>query len=177
MGLAWAASPAALIRYTLLGVVSSAMPPVSVYLGATLVNRIAEARLHAITFRHLVPVLFGLWAVTALQRPDFRTIATFRRRHLPALRALFQQVLGLCQRAGLVRLGHVALDGTKIRANASKLSHAELDEAETLDEGDPAELAAAYRELSERLPSLSVFGGCCGTDHRHVEAIAGVVTP
>ena len=64
-----------------------------------------------------------------------------------------------------------------IRANASKLSHAELDEAETLDEGDPAELAAAYRELSERLPALSVFGGCCGTDHRHVEAIAGVVTP
>ncbi|HEX7785368.1 MAG TPA: transposase, partial [Methylomirabilota bacterium] len=59
-------------------------------------------------------------AVTALQRPDFRTIATFRRRHLPALRALFQQVLGLCQRAGLVRLGHVALDGTKLRANASK---------------------------------------------------------
>ena len=59
-------------------------------------------------------------AVTALQRPDFRTIATFRRRHLRALRALFQQVLGLCQRAGLVRLGHVALDGTKIRANASK---------------------------------------------------------
>ena len=43
-----------------------------------------------------------------------------------------------------------------IRANASRLSHAELDEAETLDEGDPAELAAAYRELSERLPRLSV---------------------
>ena len=63
-----------------------------------------------------------------------------------------------------------------IRANASKLSHAELDQAETLDEGDPAELAAAYRELSERLPALTVFGGCCGTDHRHVEAIAVAVT-
>ena len=63
-----------------------------------------------------------------------------------------------------------------IRANASKLSHAELDQAETLDEGDPAELAAAYRELAERLPGLSVFGGCCGTDHRHIEAIAGAVT-
>src|SRR5947199_10105941 len=59
-------------------------------------------------------------AVTALQRPDFRTIATFRRRHLAPLRALFQQVLVLCRRAGLVRLGHVALDGTKIRANGSK---------------------------------------------------------
>ena len=63
-----------------------------------------------------------------------------------------------------------------IRANASRLSHTELDEAETLDEGDPAELAAAYRELSERLPALTVFGGCCGTDHRHVEAIAVAVT-
>lgn len=48
-------------------------------------------------------------AVTALQQPDFRTIATFRRRHLTALGALFEQVLRLCQRAGLVRLGHVAL--------------------------------------------------------------------
>src|SRR3970282_32485 len=54
-------------------------------------------------------------AATAPQRQAFRTIATCRRRHLPALRALFQQVLGLCRRAGLVRLGHVALDGTKIR--------------------------------------------------------------
>jgi S-methylmethionine-dependent homocysteine/selenocysteine methylase len=64
-----------------------------------------------------------------------------------------------------------------IRANASKLSHAELDEAEALDEGDPAELAGAYRDLSERLPALSVFGGCCGTDHRHIEAICAAVTP
>jgi S-methylmethionine-dependent homocysteine/selenocysteine methylase len=63
-----------------------------------------------------------------------------------------------------------------IRANASRLSHAELDQAETLDEGDPAELAAAYRELSERLPALTVFGGCCGTDHRHVGAIAVAIT-
>ena len=72
-------------------------------------------------------------AVTALQQPDFRTIATFRRRHLPALRALFQQVLRLCQRAGLVQLGHVALDGTKIRANASKhkaMSYRRMQDAE-----------------------------------------------
>ena len=59
-------------------------------------------------------------AVTALQRPDFRTIAEFRRRHLKALANVFKQVVTLCRRAGLVRLGHVALDGTKIRANASK---------------------------------------------------------
>ena len=59
-------------------------------------------------------------AVTALNRPDFRTISEFRRRHLAALSDLFVQVLALCQRAGLVGLGHVAVDGTKLRANASK---------------------------------------------------------
>jgi hypothetical protein len=52
--------------------------------------------------------------------PDFRTISDFRKRHLEALRALFPQVLALAQRAGLVKLGQVALDGTKLRANASK---------------------------------------------------------
>ena len=52
--------------------------------------------------------------------PDFRTISEFRKRHLNALSALFGQVLRLCERAGLVKLGHVALDGTKIKANASK---------------------------------------------------------
>ncbi|HEY8029352.1 MAG TPA: IS1182 family transposase [Gaiellaceae bacterium] len=59
-------------------------------------------------------------AVTAMQKPDFRTVAEFRRRHLPALEGLFKQVLKLCQKAGLVKLGHVALDGTKVKANASK---------------------------------------------------------
>jgi transposase len=52
--------------------------------------------------------------------PDFRTISDFRKRHLPALAKLFVQVLKLCETAGLVKLGHVALDGTKIKANASK---------------------------------------------------------
>jgi transposase len=59
-------------------------------------------------------------AVTAMNRPDFRTIADFRKRHLVALSDLFVQVLALCRAAGLVQLGHVALDGTKVRANASK---------------------------------------------------------
>ncbi|MGB2875894.1 MAG: homocysteine S-methyltransferase family protein [Gaiellaceae bacterium] len=63
-----------------------------------------------------------------------------------------------------------------LRANASKKSHAELDGAEELDEGDPAELAASYRELRDLLPSLNVVGGCCGTDHRHVDAICAAVT-
>ncbi len=59
-------------------------------------------------------------AVTAMQRPDFRTISDFRKRHGAALQGLFVQVLRLCREAGLVTLGHVALDGTKIKANASK---------------------------------------------------------
>jgi transposase len=71
--------------------------------------------------------------VTAMQRPDFRTISDFRKRHGDALRGLFVQVLRLCREAGLVKLGHVALDGTKIKANASKhkaMSYARMVEAE-----------------------------------------------
>jgi transposase len=72
-------------------------------------------------------------AVTALNLPDFRTISEFRRRHLAALAGLFVQVLTLCRRAGLVGLGHVAVDGTKLRANASKhkaMSYARMGPAE-----------------------------------------------
>ncbi|MFA3918794.1 homocysteine S-methyltransferase family protein [Ruegeria hyattellae] len=58
-----------------------------------------------------------------------------------------------------------------IRANASRLSHAELDEAETLDDGDPVETGRDYAELLEFMPHLVVFGGCCGTDHRHIEQV------
>jgi len=58
-----------------------------------------------------------------------------------------------------------------LRANASAKSHAELDEATELDDGNPAELAAQYRALVDRLPHLVVFGGCCGTDQRHIAAI------
>lgn len=63
-----------------------------------------------------------------------------------------------------------------VRANASTLSHAELDEAEELDSGDPAELAARYQELRAVLPALCVLGGCCGTDARHIGAISAAVT-
>ena len=59
-----------------------------------------------------------------------------------------------------------------IRANASKLSHAELDEAEALDGGDPDELAQDYRALRAGLPHLTVLGGCCGTNHHHISAIS-----
>ena len=72
-------------------------------------------------------------AVTGMQMPDFRTISDFRKRHLPALGDLFVQVLRLCQQAGLVKLGHVALDGTKVKANASKhkaMSYRRMNKAE-----------------------------------------------
>jgi len=56
-----------------------------------------------------------------------------------------------------------------VRANASALSHTELDEAETLDDGDPDDLGARYVGLRGRLPNLAVLGRCCGTDDRHCE--------
>jgi len=59
-----------------------------------------------------------------------------------------------------------------LRANASKMSHAELDAAEALDAGNPDELAFDYVALREKLPNLTVVGGCCGTDHRHIDAIS-----
>jgi S-methylmethionine-dependent homocysteine/selenocysteine methylase len=58
-----------------------------------------------------------------------------------------------------------------LRANASTKSHAELDEAEELDEGDPRDLGERYAALAGKLPALNVLGGCCGTDHRHVTAV------
>jgi len=59
-----------------------------------------------------------------------------------------------------------------LRANASRMSHEELDNAEELDDGDPHELGHQYAELVASFPSLRVLGGCCGTDHRHVHEIA-----
>ena len=60
-----------------------------------------------------------------------------------------------------------------VRANASRRSHAELDEATELDAGDPHEFGMLYRDLGALLPNLRVIGGCCGSDHRHVRAAAG----
>ncbi len=99
-------------------------------------RRIAQ-RLHEdIAFRVLA----------ANNTPDFRTISDFRKDNLDALSGLFIQVLALCQRAGLVKLGHVALDGTKVKANASKhkaMSYGRMKEKE-------AQLAAEVAELLER---------------------------
>lgn len=69
---------------------------------------------------------------------------------------------GLGEHPALARIG-------ALRVNASTMSHAELDEAEELDEGDPAQLAADNASLREKLPQVRLIGGCCGTDQRHVE--------
>jgi len=64
-----------------------------------------------------------------------------------------------------------------LRANASTLSHAELEQCTSLDEGDPLDLGSRLRELRRLLPELTVLGGCCGTDHRHIGAICSAVAP
>ena len=90
--------------------------------------------------------------IVAGDPPDFRTISEFRRRHLKALAALFVQVLRLAEKAGLVRLGHVALDGTKIKANASKhkaMSYAHMKKRE-------AELAAEVDRWLEAAEAADV---------------------
>jgi len=61
----------------------------------------------------------------------------------------------------------------QVRGNASTKSHAELDEATALDEGNPSEFGEQTRSLRDRFPDLNILGGCCGTDHRHIEAILG----
>jgi transposase len=96
-------------------------------------------------------------AVTAMQQPDFRTVNDFRLRHLEALAELFGQVLELCDKAGLVKLGHVALDGTKVQANASKhkaMSYERMKKAEKQLKAEIAEWfakAQAEDEEEDRL--------------------------
>lgn len=114
-------------------------------------RRIARACIERVDF----------FAVTGMQKPDFRTVSDFRKRHLKSIEGLFVQVLKLCQEAGLVSLGHVALDGTKIQANASKrkaMSYKRMNEREKeldakvagwLAEADAAD-AAEDAELGDR---------------------------
>jgi transposase len=92
-------------------------------------------------------------SIVALDPPDFRTIREFRKRHLKALSGLFVQVLKLCKKAGLVKLGHVAVDGTKIKANASKhkaMSYERMEARATQLEAEVAKwLATAEAADSE----------------------------
>jgi transposase len=98
-------------------------------------RKIERATYESIPFRVL----------TADQHPDHDTIAEFRRRHLEALAVLFVQVLRLCRKAGLVKLGHVSLDGTKVRANASKhkaMSYGRMEKSVVELEGEVKRLLA-----------------------------------
>lgn len=94
----------------------------------------------------------GYRIVSAGQQPDFRTISEFRRIHLKALNGLFVQVLHLAREAGLVKLGHVALDGTKVKANASKhkaMSYARIQEKQALYEREIADLLRQAEEADQ----------------------------
>ena len=104
MALAWAASPKALIRYSVLGMVNAIMPPIAVYLGAVLVNRIADARTHSLTFTDLLPIVLGLWVTTGAQRAigaymGYGRNLFVRRVQLEAERRLLEQ-------ASKVDIGH-----------------------------------------------------------------------
>ena len=104
LALAWAASPQSLVRYSVLGMISAAMPPIAVYLGAVLVNRIADARLHALDWRDMLPIILGLWAATGVQRAigaymGYGRNLFVRRVQLEAERRLLEQ-------ASKVDLGH-----------------------------------------------------------------------
>jgi hypothetical protein len=94
----------------------------------------------------------GYRIVSADQQPNFRTVSEFRRIHLKALNGLFVQVLHLAREAGLVKLGHVALDGTKVKANASKhkaMSYARMCEREAQYAREVAELLRRAQETDE----------------------------
>lgn len=104
LALAWTASPQSLVKYSLLGMLSSAMPPITVYLGAVLVNRIADARLHALGWYDIVPIIIGLWSATGVQRAigaymGYGRNLFVRRVQLEAERRLLEQ-------ASKVDLGH-----------------------------------------------------------------------
>ena len=111
-------------------------------IGVASSRRIAQ-RLHEdIAFRVLA----------ANNTPDFRTISDFRKDHLGALSGLFLQVLAFCQRAGLVKLGHVALDGAKVRANASRhkaMSYRRMKEKEEQLAAEVAELLRRAQEVDD----------------------------
>ncbi|MCX6623033.1 MAG: IS1182 family transposase [Acidobacteria bacterium] len=111
-------------------------------LGVVSSRKIERATHEDVAFRFL----------SADTHPDHDTIATFRKRHLEALAGLFVQVLQLCGKAGLVKLGHVAIDGTKIKANASKhkaMSYDRMDETEQRLRQEVEELLRRAAEADE----------------------------
>jgi ATP-binding cassette, subfamily B, bacterial len=104
LALAWAASPRALVKYSLLGVVSAAMPPIAVYLGATLVNRIAFARVQSLQLRDMLPIVIGLWLAAGVQRAV--SAYTGYGRNLFVRRVQLEAERRLLDKASKLDLGH-----------------------------------------------------------------------
>ena len=107
----------------------------------------------------------GFRVLAANNTPDFRTIAEFRKRHLTALTGIFIQVLRLCRQAGLVKLGHVAVDGTKVKANASKhkaMSYERMQEEETRLQAEVEALLAGAEAADAR--EDATYGAECRGD-------------
>ena len=102
-------------------------------------RRMERASYEDVAFRYL----------SADQHPDHDTIADFRRQHLPVLAQLFTQVLELCNKAGLVKLGHVAIDGTKVQANASKHKAMSYDRMEEKEKQLKAEVERLLAQAAE----------------------------
>ena len=104
MALAWAASPSSLLRYSILGIINATMTPISVFLGATLVNKIAEARLLSLQYNDILPIVAGLWIVAAVQR----SIGAYMGygRNLFVRRVELEAERRLLEKASKVDLGH-----------------------------------------------------------------------
>jgi homocysteine S-methyltransferase len=123
-----------------------------------------------------VPVVIGFTVETDGRLPDGTTIPDAVARVDAATDGATEFFLINCAHPTHIAAG---LNGAPelrriggLRVNGSPLSHAELDEAETLDDSDPVALARDHAALSEALPAVRLLGGCCGTDHRHVAEIA-----
>jgi S-methylmethionine-dependent homocysteine/selenocysteine methylase len=162
------------------------------------ITTLAEAGVDMITALTLTNVGEGIGIVRASQRVGVPVAISFTVEtdgRLPSgqpLREAFEQVdaetdMGaayfMINCAHPTHFADVLDDGPwlerirGLRANASKKSHEELDAAEELDEGDPVEFGSDYRDLFERLPNLTLLGGCCGTDHRHVSEACNACAP
>lgn len=129
---------------------------------------------------HALPVVISFTVETDGRLPSGETLADAIRRTDDRTAGYAAYYMINCAHpthfAAVLRQGGDWLGRLQgLRANASKRSHAELDNSPELDTGNPEELGREYRDLRTALPRLAVVGGCCGTDHRHVDAICGAL--
>ena len=162
LALAWASSPNALVRYTILGMVSAAMTPVAVYLGALLVNRIAEARALSLQWTDLLPIVLGLWAATGVQRAigsymGYGRNLFVRRVQLEAERRLLTQ-------AAKVDLGH--FDNSDWH---DRLARAKRDVS-----WRPGDLTWSVLGLSGNIVTIVLMAGLLASLHYILVVLAGV---